>query len=113
MKFKTTQQGSVTVIELEGNLMGGPDAAMLNNKLHELVEDGKTRVVVDMGEVQFINSTGLGLLIGGVTTMRNAGGGLKLARTSDKIAGLIKIAKLQPVFEIHSSVQDAAASFKK
>lgn len=113
MEFKTTQHGSVTVIELQGNLMGGPDAGSLNNKLHELVDAGKTKVVVDMRGVQFINSTGLGLLIGGVTTMRNAGGGLKLARASGKIAGLIKIAKLQPVFEIHTTIPDAVASFKK
>lgn len=113
MKLKATQHGSVTVIELEGNLMGGPDAGSLNNKLHELVDTGKTSVVVDMGGVGFINSTGLGLLIGGVTTMRNAGGSLKLARTSEKIAGLIKIAKLQSVFETYDSVQAAVSSFKK
>jgi anti-sigma B factor antagonist len=113
MKFKTAQQGSVTVIELQGNLMGGPDAGSLNNKLHELVEAGKIHVVVDMGGVGFINSTGLGLLIGGVTTMRNAGGNLKLARASEKIAGLIKIAKLQSVFETYDSVRAAVTSFKK
>jgi len=113
MKLKATQHGSVTVIALEGNLMGGPDAGALNNRLHELVEAGKTSVVVDMGDVGFINSTGLGLLIGGVTTMRNAGGNLKLARTSEKIAGLIKIAKLQTVFETYDSVQAAVTSFKK
>ena len=113
MKLKATQHGPVTVIELEGNLMGGPDAGSLNNKLHEFVEAGKTSVVVDMGGVGFINSTGLGLLIGGVTTMRNAGGNLKLARTSEKIAGLLKIAKLQSVFETYDSVQAAVSSFKK
>lgn len=113
MKFKTTQQGDVSVIELEGNLMGGPDAGSLNNKLHELVDAKKTKVVVDMGGVQYINSTGLGLLIGGVTTMRNAGGSLKLARPSEKITGLIKIAKLHSVFEVFTTVADAVASFKK
>lgn len=113
MKLKATQHGPVTVIALDGNFMGGPDAGSLSNKLHELVEAGKSSVVVDMGGVGFINSTGLGLLIGGVTTMRNAGGNLKLARTSEKIAGLIKIAKLQSVFETYDSVQAAVSSFKK
>ncbi len=74
MKFKTTQSGPVTVIQLQGNLMGGPDASTLNNKLHELVEAGKKHVVIDLHGVQFMNSSGLGLLIGGASTMKNAGG---------------------------------------
>lgn len=113
MKSKTSQQGSVTIIALEGNLMGGPDAASLNTKLHDLIAKGKKNVVIDMKGVRFINSSGLGLLIGGVTTMKNAGGSLKLANTSEKIAALITIAKLAPVFESFDSVKAAVASFKK
>jgi len=113
MKFKTAQQGSVTVISLEGNLMGGPDAATLNNKLHEFIEKGKKRIVLDMRGVKFINSSGLGLLIGSVTTLKNAGGSLKLANTSEKIEGLLTIAKLAPVFERYASVRAAVASFPK
>jgi anti-sigma B factor antagonist len=113
MKLKTAQQGSVTIISLEGNLMGGPDAAMLNNKLHELIEKGKKQVVLDMRGVKFINSSGLGLLIGSVTTLKNAGGGLKLANTSEKIEGLLTIAKLASVFERYTTVKAAVSSFPK
>ncbi len=111
MKFKTAQHGAVTVISLEGNLMGGPDAATLNNKLHEFIDKGKTLIVLDMKGVKFINSSGLGLLIGSVTTMKNAGGNLKLANTSKKIAGLITISKLEPLFEQYDSVKAAVTSF--
>ena len=113
MKFTTAQQGNVTVIELEGNLMGGPDASTLNNKLHELVEAGKKQVVIDMTGVQFMNSSGLGLLIGGVSTMKNAGGGLKLANASEKISALFKITKLSSVFDSYPTVEAAVDSFKK
>ncbi len=113
MKFKTVQHGNVTVIEVAGNLMGGPDAATLNTKLHELIEAGKKQVVVDLSGVEFMNSSGLGLLIGSLTAMKNAGGTLKLANTSEKIAAVIKITKLTPIFESYRSVQEAVTSFKK
>ena len=113
MNFKTVQHGSVTVIQLQGNLMGGPDASTLNANLHTLIEEGKKQVVLDMSEVQFINSSGLGLLIGGVTTMKNAGGGLRIAGASEKIVSLIKITKLASVFKNYPSIEAAVASFKK
>jgi anti-sigma B factor antagonist len=113
MKFQTTQSGAVTVITLQGNLMGGPDASTLNGQLHSLLAEGKKHVVLDLAGVQFINSSGLGLLIGGVTTMRSAGGSLKIAGASEKILGLIRITKLESVFETYPSVDDAVASVKK
>ncbi len=113
MKFKSSQAGSVAVITLDGNLMGGPDASTLNAKLNELVEGGTSQVVIDLAGVQFMNSSGLGLLIGGASLMKNAGGGLRLANASEKITALIKITKLSSVFESYSSVDAAVASFKK
>jgi anti-sigma B factor antagonist len=103
----------VTVVALSGNLMGGPDASALNGKLHELVGTGKIRVVLDLTAVEFINSSGLGLMIGGATTLRNAGGTLKIAGASEKILALFKITKLGSVFETFPTVAAAAASFKK
>ena len=113
MKFKTSVQGNVTVFHLDGNLMGGPDATALNSKLHELVENGKTQVVIDLKKVDFMNSSGLGLLIGGASLMKNSGGGLKLACVSAKIMTLIKIARLGSVFETFGNVPEAVAAFKK
>ncbi|HET6271755.1 MAG TPA: STAS domain-containing protein [Bacteroidota bacterium] len=113
MKFKTAQQGGVTVIQLEGNLMGGPDASTLNNKLHELVDAGKKDVVIDVAGVELMNSSGLGMLIGTVSTMKNAGGGLKIANASAKIMALIKVTKLTGILETYDTTQDAVASFKK
>lgn len=111
MKFSTSQKGTVTVVHLDGNLMGGPDATTLNSKLHELVDAGTKNVVVDLKGVEFINSSGLGLLIGGASLMKNAGGRLKLACASEKITALIKITKLGPVFESFATVDAAVGSF--
>jgi anti-sigma B factor antagonist len=113
MKFTTSQHGTVTVIALQGNLMGGPDATALNAALHGLVDGGTRHVVLDLAGVEFMNSSGLSLLIGGATILKNAGGGLKLARASAKIGSLIKITKLGGVFENFLSVEAAIGSFGK
>ena len=113
MKFKTSQHRPVTVITIEGNLMGGPDASTLHTKLHELIDKGRKQVVIDMHGVKIINSSGLGLLIGGITTMKNAGGRLVFANMSEKVWSLIVIAKLTSVFEQHNSVDEAIKVFKK
>lgn len=113
MEFKSIQQGSATVIELNGNLLGGPDAGLLKAQLHELIEAGKKNVVVDLHGVEFMNSSGLAMLINALNTMKNAGGGLKIANASEKIASLIKVTKLSGMFENHATVADAVAAFKK
>jgi len=111
MNFTTTQRGSVTVIAVQGNLMGGPDASALNSTLHEMVTNGTTRVVLNLREVQFMNSSGLGILIGGASTMRNAGGGLAIAEASEKILALITITRLGKVLATYPTLDAAVASF--
>jgi anti-sigma B factor antagonist len=111
MTFTMTHHGSVTVIALQGNLMGGPDATQLNSTLHERVREGNKQIVVDLGGVEFMNSSGLSLLIGGATIMKTAGGALKLANASGRISSLLKITKLGSVFETFSTVDEAVASF--
>jgi anti-sigma B factor antagonist len=111
MNFTTAQRGAITVISLQGNLMGGPDASALNSTLHDLVTKGTRRVVVDLHEVQFMNSSGLGILIGGASTMKNAGGGLAIAGASEKILALITITRLGKVLATYPTVDAAVASF--
>jgi anti-sigma B factor antagonist len=113
MTISTTSRGDVTVVALSGNLMGGPDASALNAKLHELADTGKVRVVLDMSGVQFMNSSGLGLLIGGVSMLKNAGGVLRIAGASEKILALIKITRLETVFETYPSVEAAITSLQQ
>jgi anti-sigma B factor antagonist len=112
MKLKTKEIKDVTVIELDGNMIGGPDASALNDYLHELITKEKKNVVIDLKSVNFINSSGLGMLIGGMTTMRNSGGELKLANASKKIENLLEMTKLHKVFDIHKNINEAVASFK-
>jgi anti-sigma B factor antagonist len=113
MKFSLTQQGAVTVVSLEGNLMGGPESSSLNSKVNELVDNGKTQVVIDLGQVGFMNSSGLGILITSATVLKTAGGRLTLANASEKIQALLKITRLSPLFEVYPSTKAAVESFKR
>lgn len=112
MKLKTKEIKEITVIQLDGNVMGGPDASALNDYLHKLITEDRKNVVIDLKAVSFINSSGLGMLIGGLTTLRHSGGELKLARASKKVEHLLEMTKLLKVFDLHKSVNDAVASFK-
>jgi len=112
MKIKVNEQYNAVVIELKGNVMGGDDTKEFNELLHKLIDDGKKNVVVDLAEVKFMNSSGLGMLISGLTTMKKENGHLKLARVTEKIESLLIITKLITIFEFFESVEDAVASFK-
>jgi anti-sigma B factor antagonist len=111
MKFTESLHDGVTVIRLAGNLLGGPDATVLKTRLQELLAAGTRRIVVDLRDVEFMNSSGLAMLINGLTTLKSAGGDLKIAGASEKIATLIKVTKLATVFPNHASVKDAVAAF--
>lgn len=111
MKIKTTEHYGAVVIELKGNVMGGPEAAELNDLLHKFIEEGKKNVIVDLSDVKFMNSSGLGMLISGYTTMKNGGGNLKLAGATDKIQSLLVITKLITIFENYDSIEEAVKSF--
>jgi len=112
MNYNVDERYNSVVITLKGNVMGGPDGAKLHDTLHELKEGGKTNVVVDLSKVKFMNSSGLGMLISAMTTMRNAGGDLRLAKVADRIQSLLVITKLITVFKHYESVEDAAKSYE-
>jgi len=112
MKFSTKEMNGVMVLKMEGSMLGGPEASELNAALHKLL-DGKVRkIVVDLGDVSLMNSSGLGMLIGGVTTMRNAGGDLKIAAPADKVAQVFRITKVDKVIELFGSVKEAVESYR-
>ena len=113
MKIKTTEKYEAVVIELKGNVMGGEDTKDFNELLHKLIDQGKTRIVVDLGDVKFMNSSGLGMLIGGLTTVKKANGQYKLANITDKIESLLIITKLITIFEHFESVDKALESLPK
>jgi anti-sigma B factor antagonist len=112
MRLSDREQSGVVILEPKGKIMGGPDASLLHDKLHEYIDQGKKNVVIDLGKVDWMNSTGLGILISGYTTLRNHDGVLKLANVTDKIQSLLTITKLVTVFEAFDSIDEAINSFQ-
>lgn len=100
MKTKVSEKYNAVVIELKGNVMGGPEAQEFSDLLHKLIDEGKKNVVIDLSSVKFMNSSGLGMLISGFTTMKNGGGSLKLAKATEKINSLLVITKLITILKI-------------
>lgn len=111
MRLTAREENGIVILEPKGKIMGGPDASLLHDKLYEYIEKDQKKVVIDLSQVDWMNSTGLGILISGFTTLRNNDGVLKLARVTDKIQSLLTITKLVSVFEAYDSVDDALASF--
>src|SRR5699024_12005070 len=111
MSFNISERYNCVVIEFKGNVMGGPVAVRLNEKLHELIDDDKTNIVADLGEVKIMNSSGLGMLIGGLTTMRKAGGGLRIANATDKNESVLVITKLINIFKHFKTLEKTVESF--
>jgi anti-sigma B factor antagonist len=105
------EQAGVVIMMPKGKIMGGPDAGAVKERLHQLIDEGKKKVVVDLSGVSWMNSSGLGILIGGLTTMRNAGGDLKLAGTTDKVQNLLMVTKLITIFESYDTIEEAVASY--
>lgn len=112
MKVKQVEKYGAVVIELKGNVMGGPEAQEFSDLLHKLLEEDKKNVIIDLAETKFMNSSGLGMLISGYTTVKNGGGAMKLANATEKIESLLVITKLITIFEHFTSVDEAVESFK-
>lgn len=111
MKLSAREQDGILILEPKGKIMGGPDASLLHDKLYEYIEKDQKKVIIDLSQVDWMNSTGLGILISGFTTLRNNDGVFKLASVTEKIQSLLIITKLDSVFEAYDSVDEAVASF--
>jgi len=111
MKIKEKIEGDVAVIYVSGNLMGGPDTAKLHEKIKSLIADGLTKVVIDLKGVKWMNSSGLGTLMACMSSLKNAGGKLKLASVTDKVQSILMITKLIQIFETFENAERAVASF--
>jgi len=111
MKIKTTEKYEAVIIQLKGNVMGGDDTKMFNEHVHKLIDQDKKNIVIDLSGVKFMNSSGLGMLIGGLTTLKKADGVLKLASVTDKIESLLMITKLITIFDSYDTVDEAVQAF--
>ena len=105
------EEKGVWVLELDGRVTLGEGSGQLRNKLKECLSQGKTRLVLDLSEVAYIDSAGLGTLVAGFTSAQNQGASLKLAKLTNRFSEILHITKLVTVFEVFPTVDEAVQSF--
>lgn len=114
MPFKTREEYNAVVFQITGKFLGSIEGAAFKNRLEELKAEGKTNVIVDLSKADFMDSSGIGTLIGALTTMRTAGGDLKLACMKDRIKNLFVLTRLLgPIFTDYDTVEEAVAALAK
>jgi anti-sigma B factor antagonist len=110
MTITENKHGRVTVISLKGNLLGESETIVVRETVRRLTERGELYVVLDLGGLKAINSTGLGVLVTALTSLRKRKGDLLLARLSEKVHSLMMMTHLIRVFNVYDTVERAVAS---
>lgn len=111
MKTNVKKLGDVVVLELQGKITIGEGDVLMRKHIKEQVEKGEMNLVLDMKEVKYMDSSGVGELVSSFTSVKNAGGSLKLANLQSRILDLLQLTALITVFEIFDSLEDALNSF--
>ena len=104
--------GAVTVVDLGGRIVLGDGSALLRKTVRDLLDDGHTRIILNLGDVNYIDSSGIGELVSGFTAVRNRGGELKLLSLTKKVNDLLQLTKLFTVFDVYNDETTAVRSFK-
>jgi anti-sigma B factor antagonist len=111
VKLTTRQVGDVTVIDAAGRITLGEGASQFRDTVRDLVARGQKKILLNLGEVSYIDSSGIGELVSGFTTVTNGGGQLKLVGLSKRIKDLLQITKLYTVFDVYDDEAAAIRSF--
>lgn len=104
---------SLTIITLKGHITGGPQAVEFSTHLNKLVASGTKSIVADLSAISLINSSGLGMLVGGLTTMRKNGGIMRFAAIPPNVMSLLEMTRLSTVFDMYETVDAAVAKAQK
>ena len=113
MKASTRQVDGITVVDLSGRITLGEGSVVLRDTVRDLLAKGEKRLLLNLGDVTYIDSSGIGELVSAFTTVRNQGGELKLLNLTKKVHDLLQITKLYTVFDVKDDETAAISSFKK
>ena len=113
MQIEERQLSDVTVLDIKGKLTLGEGDELLREKVNGLVHQGKKKILLNLADVPYIDSAGLGEVVRTYTTVSRQGGSLKLLNLTKRIQDLLAITKLLTVFEVFDSEADAVSSYSK
>lgn len=112
LNIKERASGDVTILDLSGRITIGDGSVQLREAVRKLLDEGKKKILLNLGDVSYVDSSGIGELVSSYTTTNNNGGELKLLNLTRKIQDLLMITKLLTVFETYDNEATACASYK-
>jgi anti-sigma B factor antagonist len=113
LKITTRQVDGITILDLSGRITLGEGSVQLRDATRDLLSKGSKLILLNLGDVNYIDSSGIGELVSAYTTVRNQGGELKLLNLTKKVHDLLQITKLYTVFDVKDDEASAIASFTK
>ncbi len=111
VKLTTRQVGDVTVVDAAGRITLGEGASTFRDKIRDLATGGSKKLLLNLAEISYIDSSGIGELVSGFTTVTNQGGAVKLLNLTKRVQDLLQITKLYTVFEVFDDETKAVRSF--
>jgi anti-sigma B factor antagonist len=113
MSLRATHRdaGQVTVVDLSGRIVLGDGSALLRKTVRGLLDDQRRKILLNLADVDYIDSSGIGELVSGYTAVKNQGGDLKLLHLTKKVRDLLQITKLYTVFDVFTDERQAVGSF--
>ncbi len=112
MKANSRQINGITVVDMSGRITLGEGSVVLRDTIRDLLSKGQKKILLNLGDVTYIDSSGIGELVSAFTSVRNQGGELKLLNLTKKVHDLLQITKLYTVFDIKDDEAVAVGSFK-
>jgi anti-sigma B factor antagonist len=113
MKASTRQVDGVTIVDLSGRITLGEGSVILRDTIKDLLGKGQKKILLNLGDVSYIDSSGIGELVSAFTSVRNQGGELKLLHLTKKVHDLLQITKLYTVFDVKDDEATAISAFSK
>ena len=111
VKLSTRQVGDVSVVDVAGRITLGEGSSALRDLMREMVGKGQKKILLNLGDVSYIDSSGIGELVSGFTTVTNNGGEMKLLNLNKRVKDLLQITKLYTVFDVHEDEAGAIRAF--
>ena len=111
MEIEQRPSGDVVILDLKGKLTIGSGDELLKDKIHSLMQQGYRKLLLNLAEVPYVDSAGLGAIVSGYTTVSREGGSLRLLGLTSRIQDLLSITKLLTIFDTYESESEAVASF--
>ena len=113
MKVKTRQVDGITILDLSGRITLGECSVTIRDAVRDVLAKGSNKILLNLGDINYIDSSGIGELVSAFTTVKNGGGELKLLNLTKKVHDLLQITKLYTVFDIKDDEATAISAFTK